>query len=191
MSAFLSVDGVEFCIYDPSPFSSCWWSHKLNQTRLRYEIGVSISNGQIVWASGPWPCGKYTDLTIFRCGFEKLLDDNEFVVEDSGYTDLNWIKPSGKQHPSHYVLSKIRTHHECINGRIKQFFCLSHRFRHSLELHHKCFFAVLKVVFLTIASNPMFDVDLPLVEYTHYTCRSSPLAALNTVLYTLRFMFFQ
>ena len=45
----VSVDGTDFRIPQQSPFSSAWFSHKFNGPGLRYEVGVSIIGGSIVW----------------------------------------------------------------------------------------------------------------------------------------------
>lgn len=49
-----SVDGVDFDIRKPIPFVRCWFSHKLNQAGLRYEVAVSVCKADIVWIHGPF-----------------------------------------------------------------------------------------------------------------------------------------
>jgi len=42
-------------------------SHKyMGKSALRYELGVDILAGNLVWIQGPYPAGKYTDITIFN-----------------------------------------------------------------------------------------------------------------------------
>lgn len=64
----MSIDGTDVRIPQQghaiagNPFSS----HKFaGKCALRYEIGVDILAGNVVWVEGPYAAGKYTDLTIF------------------------------------------------------------------------------------------------------------------------------
>jgi len=45
---FVSLDGTDFSIYEPTPFDAKWYSHKLNGPGLRYEIGICLRTGDIV-----------------------------------------------------------------------------------------------------------------------------------------------
>lgn len=126
MGCYISVDGVDCSISEPSPFSSKWWPHKLNRAGLRYEIGISICTGLVMWASRPWPCGSNSDVLVFRSGLKRLLESSEFVVADSSYIDVKCVQPSGLEHPLHVPIFKIRARHEGVNGRMREFFvCLT------------------------------------------------------------------
>ena len=81
------VDGTDCKIVEPSPFSPKWFSHKFRSAGLRYEVGVGIGNGFIVWVFGPFPCGEFTDLKIFRLKMKRSLIAGEIVVTDEGYQD--------------------------------------------------------------------------------------------------------
>ena len=61
----VSVDGTDCMIQKPSPFSSKWWSHKFNGHGVRYEVGLGIQNGDIVWVNGTFTCGECPDIKIF------------------------------------------------------------------------------------------------------------------------------
>jgi len=37
-------------INEQSPFSPRWYTHKLNGPGLRYDIGLNIATGDVVWA---------------------------------------------------------------------------------------------------------------------------------------------
>ena len=52
---FISVDDTACRIMEPAPFSPAWFSHKFHGPGLRYEVGISISSGYIVWINGPFP----------------------------------------------------------------------------------------------------------------------------------------
>lgn len=68
-SCFVSIDGVDFEILEPFPFDKLWFSHKFHGPGLRYEVGLNIRTGHIVWAFGGYPCGEYSDLTLSREAF--------------------------------------------------------------------------------------------------------------------------
>ena len=57
--------------------SEIWYSHKFNGPGLRYEIGVCIISGDIVWVNRPFPCGMFSDYMIFKMGIRHYLKDNE------------------------------------------------------------------------------------------------------------------
>ena len=57
--ALVTVDGTDFRIQEPIPFNRRWYSKKFNGPALRYEVGISINTGYIVWFNGPLVCLKY------------------------------------------------------------------------------------------------------------------------------------
>lgn len=59
-----SVDRTDCPIFEPTPFDPKWVSHKFKGPGVRYEVGIAIGTGEIVWAFGPFPCGAYNDLNI-------------------------------------------------------------------------------------------------------------------------------
>jgi hypothetical protein len=61
----VSVDGTDFRINQPTPFWKGWYSQKFKSAGVHYEVTISIQSGDIVWIHGPFPCGKFPDLTIF------------------------------------------------------------------------------------------------------------------------------
>ena len=99
------MDGADFWIYEPSPYtkeaSKDWYSHKYNGPGLRYEIGVSIRGGWIVWINGPFQCGKWMDILIFRKGLQHFLGEYERVEVDSGYAgaDPEFAKTPSSLYP--------------------------------------------------------------------------------------------
>ncbi len=78
----VSVDGTDFHV---EAHGKQWFSHKFRGSGVRYEIGVSILSGDIVWIQGPLPCGDWPDVKIFRLAIKHFLDDNERVEADDGY----------------------------------------------------------------------------------------------------------
>ena len=43
-----------------------WHSHKFNGPGLRYEVAICMLTGCTVWIMGPFPCGDWPDIEIFR-----------------------------------------------------------------------------------------------------------------------------
>ena len=146
-NCYRSVDGSDLRIYEPTPFSPDFYSHKFHSAGLGYEIIVSIYSGTIVWALGHFSCGSYSGLRIFRLHLKQLLQlTNEKSVVDFGYRDEVCITSNELSNTS--ISSRIRARKESTNGRMKHFFVLSLKFRHSPDLHSTCFFPVLNLTHL-------------------------------------------
>ena len=64
-----------------------WCSHKFKSAAFKYEVGVCIKNGSIVWVSGPWPAG-IPDAEVFQTRLSTYLEDDEVVEADNGYRNL-------------------------------------------------------------------------------------------------------
>ena len=82
-----SLDGTDFRIREPSPFSTKLRSFKYNRSGLRYEIAIEAESGNIVWAYGGFPCGAFPDLIIARKKFVNLLRPGEKAIADRGCKD--------------------------------------------------------------------------------------------------------
>ena len=95
-----TVDGTDFKIRQPAPFWNGWYSHKFNAPAVKYEVGVSIQRGDIVWVNGPFP-GKWHDMTIFCRDMKGMLDEGERVEADDGYRGgLNYIETCAEDYGS-------------------------------------------------------------------------------------------
>ena len=104
-----------------NPFSSFKFNGKCG---LRYEIGVDILVGNIVWVNGPFAAGKYPDVEIFRLGLVHWLDEFERVEADDGYIGEapQRIKcPGCASNPTENeaMQNRVRSRHESLNGRFK------------------------------------------------------------------------
>ncbi|CAJ1939791.1 unnamed protein product [Cylindrotheca closterium] len=144
----ITVDGVDCAIQEPWPFDEAIFSKKLNGPGYKYEIGICIATGVIVWVNGPFKAGK-NDKTIFEeDGLMNALCDNECVEVDMGYQGLDELKnpkmyqtqKAGKQK------SKARARHENVNGELKKFAVLDQVFRHDPLTKHKCCFEAVAVI---------------------------------------------
>ena len=69
----VTVDGTDFRIAEPVPFSRVWYTQKFAGPGLRYELAVSLFNGDIVWYNGPFAPGTNHDITIFRWKLKSKL----------------------------------------------------------------------------------------------------------------------
>ena len=67
------------------PSVAVWYSYKFNGPGLRYEVGLCILTGRIVWVHGPIPPGGWNDLQIFRHSLVTHLGQGERVETDRGY----------------------------------------------------------------------------------------------------------
>ena len=139
----VSVDGVD-CLAEGS--FKAFYSHKFKKAALRYELAVCIRTGDLVWIHGPFPCGDWPDINIFRDAIKGHLLPGECVEADDGYKadDPSVVRaPSAPRYmeDTHWrnKRSKVRKRHETVNQRIKQYNVLTHRFRHGLEKHSMCF----------------------------------------------------
>ena len=145
---------------EPSEFDPKWWSHKFNGPGLRYEVGICIRTGDIVWANGGVPCGEWPDLRLARNLIIHFLQEGEKIIADRGYNDLNYFSPpSGNE--GDQQKRRILARHETVNRRIKQYCCMSYKFRHSLQLHPRFFHAVVNLTQLMIENGePLYPVEI-------------------------------
>jgi hypothetical protein len=126
---------------------------------LRYEVGICIQSGKIVWFNGGVPCGEWPDLRLARNAFTAMLDAGERALADKGYNDRNcFIIPiEGEERPDQKA---IMARHETVNRRLKQFGILQKVYRHNLRKHPQCFRAVLNLTELMIENGePLYDIE--------------------------------
>ena len=142
-----------------------WYSHKFKASGVRYEIAVSIKNGDIVWLKGPLPCGEWPDINIFRDALIHYLDENERVEADNGYqgeapTHVKCPNMFTRKEENLAMQQRVRNRHETVNKRFKQWGCIKERFRHGTEKHSACFRAVAVLTQLAIEfGEPLFSVS--------------------------------
>lgn len=152
-TCYCTVDGTDCPINEPKPFNRRWYSHKFHGPGLRYEIAVCIQTGWIVWVNGPFRCGEFSDIKIFREALKDMLLPGEKVEADDGYKGepnyirrpMNAVSESDKR-----AKQNARARHETINSQIKGFKCLSTSFRHALSKHAFFFSAVVVCVQVSI-----------------------------------------
>jgi len=166
-NCFMSVDGTDCPVFEPWPWDRKMYSHKLNGPGVKYEVGVCIKTGRIVWINGPFIGGTH-DSTIFKRGLSELLHEDEAVEVDKGYKGDNRMRVPhlGYDSRERKMKSVARAQHECVNGRLKQFNVLTTHFRHMkpnragmMSKHKLCFYAVAVItqLKLTIGGESIFD----------------------------------
>jgi len=123
----------------------------MKEPGLRYEVAVSIIQGDIVWVNGPFACGVYNDWTIFnQFGLKDALDLNERVEADDGYRggDPEYCKtPSGVFHDRERQAARRRVmgRQETVNKKLKEWQILNNVFRHDIKKHSMVFRAIVVI----------------------------------------------
>ena len=126
------IDGTDCPVQEPWPFYGQWYSSKFNGPAVKYEVGVCIKTGFIVWLNGPFVASK-NDGRIFRETLEGLLAADESVEVDGGYKGSDKMKgptaaTSQKDRKQKLV---VRGHHENVNGFLKVYNVQNFPFHHS------------------------------------------------------------
>ena len=84
----MTIDGTDYRIQQKgvAKKGNLFGSHKYGgKSALRYELGIDILAGNLVWVSGPYPAGRWTDVKIFDDVLSNLLEPGERVEADNGY----------------------------------------------------------------------------------------------------------
>lgn len=172
--ALTGVDGTDF----PFPASGRdFYSYKYKKSGLRYEVGVSIERGDLVWINGPHEPGIWPDISIFRNSMLSQLEEGERVVADRGYFGEC---PQYCKCPGHITSDEdtaamegaVRNRTETINKRFKQWGIMKQCFRkRSVDKHGKAFRAVAVMTQLAIENGePLFQLEYvdPHLDDMHY-----------------------
>ena len=125
---YVSIDGTDFRIFMKKGWLyKYWYGYKFKNPGVRYEVGVSIKCGDIVWIHGPFACGFYNDIKIFRISLKNWLDEGECVEVDDGYVGespkyvlcpkaIRYVKLTDERRKHE---QRIRSRHETVNKRFK------------------------------------------------------------------------
>lgn len=155
---FMSVYGTDCRVSEPQPFHTKWYSHKFNGPGLRYVLVMSIGTKNIVWINGPFPCGSFPDVRIFKAFLQQKLNDDETLIADRGYRNIKCVYEAPGHDES--ISSAIRAIHKVVYRRLKQFCVLRCRFRHRFMIHPDCFHAVSVLTYIMIGkSDSMFYIS--------------------------------
>jgi hypothetical protein len=131
---------------------------------LRYDLGVDILAGNLVWIQGPYSAGKYTDITIFNKVLRNFLEPGERVEANEGYRGhpVN-IKCQGNvANPAENwaMQGRVRARYKMLNRWLKNWGILSQVFRYHIMMHGDVFRACAVVTQLTVENGkPLFKVE--------------------------------
>ena len=84
----MSIDGTDFRVQQKGVHEkgNAWGSHKYaGKSAVRYELGIDILKGNLVWVEGPYPAGAWPDIKIFLNCLAGHLLPGERVEADNGY----------------------------------------------------------------------------------------------------------
>ena len=148
-------------------YSKRFFSHKFKGRGLRYELGVCIATGHIVWINGPFRCGM-NDLSIFRHAAKGALDEGEKVEADKGYVGeevyINTPNKFNQKEDEEKMRGLARSRHETVNGRNNIFGVMKQPFRHDLSRHSSIFRACCVITQLNMQTeSPVFQVEYSLL----------------------------
>ena len=73
----MTVDRTD--VHARMKFAKTFLSHKFKGNGLKYEVGVCIRTGEIVWIHGPKRCGM-NDIQVARDAFISFLNDDEMAM---------------------------------------------------------------------------------------------------------------
>ena len=158
----MTVDGTDFRIAE---HGRKFYSHKFKKSGLRYEVCVCIKTGKIVWLNGPYPCGQWNDIKIFRDSLIHHLGQYKRVEADDGYIGEapQHVKcPKGFMNLQNMarMQSIVRRRQETVNKRFKMWGILKQVYRHDILKHGNVFRSICIITQLSILNGePLFSVD--------------------------------
>eukprot|EP00804_Cyclotella_cryptica_P002591 CCRYP_010417-RA/>CCRYP_010417-RA protein AED:0.07 eAED:0.04 QI:0/0/0/1/1/1/2/0/297 len=158
--ALITIDGTDVPVQHKFDPKLC--SHKFKSNGLKYEVGVCIQTGNIVWINGPFRAGVH-DITISRQAVIGALNEGEMIKADGGYEGEPFyikIPDDCTSSEQRYMKTVTRSHHETANKRFKIFEVLERLFRHPFNKHSSCFRAVAVITQLNIEyGHPLYSVE--------------------------------
>lgn len=163
MTVNLILDGTECLIERPidNLIQRQYYSGKKRKHTIKYEVGVQLQSGKIVWLAGGVP-GSVHDFTLYQiCGLRQYLLPGEMILADKGYIgDTQIIHPfkptiSDEEKEFNSAISSIREIVEHTIGRIKNFNFTQQKWRHDLKLHPIAFKVICNVLNIEFEFNPV------------------------------------
>jgi hypothetical protein len=165
--SLITVDGTDFGIEEPLPFSKQWKSPKGKGAAVKYEVAISIYSGDIVWIYGPHEGSKH-DYKILKEMLMKMLEEGEMVEADAGYglpgrggiANDGVVRSKNDYHSEEEMREKsiLRARHETANHRFKTWSILKQDFRNKKELHMYAFYAIAVMTQMSIDNgNVLFS----------------------------------
>ena len=129
---------------------------------MRYEVGICIATGWIVWFHGPFPCGWWPDLAIANTFLHYNLLPNEYYIADNGYITERALTPVDAINPYELeYMANCRARHEQLNRLFKQFNCIQNTFKREVKKHGLFAHSVANIIQLGIMAGEVniFNVN--------------------------------
>lgn len=128
----------------------------IDHAGLRYEIGICLQTGWLVWVEGPYPPGRWSDLDIAENCLHGDLDRGELYLTDGTYRDRNGFArktPNGSIKADQRMkdLAGARLGH--VKKLLKNYGILHRCFRHDRTMHGRVLQAVANVVQATLMTE--------------------------------------
>lgn len=114
---------------------------------------LSYVSGILSLVNGPFRCGEYPDLNIFKSKLLSFLQGGESIFFDNGYIHVLFIMPNTVPTEKHSEHAKIRTSHETVNEQIKNFNAVPHILRHHRSANCFVFHVVARLKEMIISSG--------------------------------------
>jgi hypothetical protein len=137
-------------------------------------VATALGVSKIVHVGGGVPCGAYPDLKIARlCLLPKIGEEgreNERAAADKGYRDKEntFITPLKNNRGSHRIdlhnsfINDIKSRHETVNKRLKDFGVLRQMYRGGWKEHTIIFRAICIITQIKMKREPLYDVTVRL-----------------------------
>ncbi len=128
---------------------------------MRYEVGVCINTGWIVWMNGPYPCGDWPDLSIAKAFLHHVLSPGEMYVANGTYRAAQALQPSqGLTQVEDDYMAVCRACHETVSRKFKMFQSIQNTFKREVTKHGLFTHAIANVIQLGIMCEEVcvFDV---------------------------------
>lgn len=150
----------------PTEGQRVYYCVKCKRHVLKYEVGVHLLSGEIVWVFGGFP-GTAPDIEIAQVQFTRHLIHGEQVFADKGYRGCGaFLVPFGGRQdrlpPHKAAWNHLHTqmhfeHIERVNRRLKiwQIWCLKTAWRHGLAQHKLAFYVIAKVTNVELQFHPL------------------------------------
>jgi hypothetical protein len=164
----ISVDGIDLRIPQQgfarkgNPFESHKYARK---SALRYELGVDIITGHLVWINGLILAGAFPDIKKFCSCLSLWLDQDEHVEADDGYISNAPYKVKSSASLIYLNENQVMQVHVCsrqemINMWLNQWEISKQVYCHAITKHGYVFRAIAVVVQIAIENGePLFNVD--------------------------------
>jgi Transposase DDE domain len=153
VNMFASVDGTHVPEHEPrdptlrrNPKN---FSYKNNFAGLNFQIVLALWSNQVLYANAGDPASMH-DMTAIRAEFVNMVPEGGRVIADAGYIGkterekkIFAVKNNLDSEEVGRFKGRARARQESFNKRMKDYVCLTTKFRHGSDFHRKCFLAVL------------------------------------------------